>query len=107
MAALEETKMKAKKLRKLRKAASPPEYRTAGHFIDHRRRTKPRSLNEALATGWKVRERMGLFSPDDQLESGVEVIENHDHTVKLEVPFNVVTIYGTPHPPTKAWSRGR
>ncbi len=95
--------MKTKKLRRTQNPRPRPGVEhTGGQFIDHRRRTKPRNLNEALATGWKVRERIGLFSPHEgQLESGVEIIENHEHTVRLEVPFNVVTIYGTPRPITK------
>jgi hypothetical protein len=97
--------MKTKKLRRtqnprLRANAS------AGQFVDYSRRNNPRSLNEALANGWKVRERQGLFSPDDnQLESGVEIIENHEHTVRLEVPFNVVTIYGAPRPIKRSRTR--
>jgi hypothetical protein len=77
-------------------------------YPTHRQVSNPRSLDQALAGGWKIRERVGLFSPNDnQLESGLDIIENPEHTVRLEVPFTIVTVHGRPRSIAETQEAGR
>jgi len=51
---------------------------------------------------------VGLFSPNDnQLESGLDIIENPEHTVRLEVPFTIVTVHGRPRSIAETQEAGR